>query len=544
MYDKALDERTVRGRPLSAWFEAMKLESWVPARAFLVDAARRLLRGTPAVIERTARWLELDDGMRREPWSAPERVGALANATFGPYVASIRPGPVIWTRVLQHVSAEAARAVREAGLAEPSRGADAAFGATHRLILEGDPIDPRLDALRWILPPTMARDILWRIPEERRDVVLRRLLTANTGSGAEMALEMAVYLRPLLDKGNYQAELDAMVAMAREYSASLPVLRVIREGGLPRTDAEDVTELIRPELEYVLDKVEADARAKGVGFVAEAAAETRIMVSDAAELTSVEAWARATDARRRAIAKRVAKATKLELLGLEDFGGPPIAVYADGERRLHLVPGGTFQRGFSEAEEAKVREAAERRGIVDQYEEYGFLIDQLPTMRPVRAVWVGPFLVGRDPGEVLEPSEVADWLKEGPFRLPTEAEWEYAARGGVAGQLTYRGDALPDEAWFQETDALGPEACNAFGLWGFGLEPEMCADAWASGYEDAPADGSARAGAGPRVVRGGAAEVYPWQACGEWQLLLTAVRGDQKAWEYGVAVRPVLGLKV
>jgi len=116
--------------------------------------------------------------------------------------------------------------------------------------------------------------------------------------------------------------------------------------------------------------------------------------------------------------------------------------------------------------------------------------------------------------------------------------------GGVNGQLTWRGDALPHEAWFLEASALGPEACNAFGLWGFGLEPELCADAWAPDYEGAPTDGSARTGAGPRAARGGAAEVYPWQGCGEWQLLLTAVRGSQDAWEYGVAVRPVIGLKV
>ncbi|MDT0532127.1 hypothetical protein RM555_24320 [Micromonospora sp. DSM 115977] len=37
------------------------------------------------------------------------------------------------------------------------------------------------------------------------------------------------------------------------------------------------------------------------------------------------------------------------------------------------------------------------------------------------------------------------------------------------------------------------------------------------------ADARPRTGDGPRTVRGGAANVYPWQGCDEW-LLLSATR--------------------
>lgn len=40
---------------------------------------------------------------------------------------------------------------------------------------------------------------------------------------------------------------------------------------------------------------------------------------------------------------------------------------------------------------------------------------------------------------------------------------------------------------------------------------------------------------GPRVVRGGAGDLYPWQACDEWLLLLSATRDE---FQNFTAVRP------
>ena len=44
--------------------------------------------------------------------------------------------------------------------------------------------------------------------------------------------------------------------------------------------------------------------------------------------------------------------------------------------------------------------------------------------------------------------------------------------------------------------------------------------------------------AGPPVIRGGAADVSPWQDCGEWLLALSAGRGPQDMF---TSVRPAIG---
>jgi formylglycine-generating enzyme required for sulfatase activity len=113
----------------------------------------------------------------------------------------------------------------------------------------------------------------------------------------------------------------------------------------------------------------------------------------------------------------------------------------------------------------------------------------------------------------------AEWLSRKThkkFRLPSEAEWEYAARAGTTTRYYWGDEVGSNQAncnscgsrWDGDSTApVGSFAANAWGLFDMaGNAGEWMQDCYSDSYRDAPTDGSAFSGGDckQRVVRGGA----------------------------------------
>ena len=217
----------------------------------------------------------------------------------------------------------------------------------------------------------------------------------------------------------------------------------------------------------------------------------------------------------------------------------------EGPQRLVSI-GQPFALGRSEVTVAEFRRFAEETGYKSEAERdaraqgcSGFIYAAPQSITS----WRSPGLVQADSHPVLcvswnDARAYAQWLsrKTGTrYRLPTEAEWEYAARAGGAGARHWGDDPVQacrfanvaDQSRFQSwgfgqkhectdghyfTAPAGGYAPNRFGLYDMiGNVWEWTEDCWNASYAGAPADASAWTSGDctQRVLRGGSWSTAP-----------------------------------
>ncbi len=197
------------------------------------------------------------------------------------------------------------------------------------------------------------------------------------------------------------------------------------------------------------------------------------------------------------------------------------------ELEMVFVPGGTFTMGSPEDEPGRGdAEGPRHKVIVRSF----FLGKYQVTQAQWKAVARLPKVkrnLDPDPsafkGDDL-PVERVSWkdavefcarlsMRTGrEYRLPAEAEWEYACRAGAATPYSF-GHALAKEVanfnnlYGRTLPAGGLDVANKFGLYDMhGNVYEWCGDAWHKNYQGAPGNGSVWEDAEPpagRVCRGG-----------------------------------------
>ncbi len=226
--------------------------------------------------------------------------------------------------------------------------------------------------------------------------------------------------------------------------------------------------------------------------------------------------------------------------------------------KMIAIKGGSFKMGNQDGDSDSNEIPVHSVNVPDFY---------LAEFEVTQMLWRN--VMGSDPedlyfkGKDNNPVEHVSWndvqefikklnLKSGKkYRLPSEAEWEYAARGGQKsnGHKYAGSNKLVDVAWYCEnsrdlgtdhknygTNPVGEKDPNDLGLYDMsGNVWEWCQDKYYDDYKKAPKDGSAwtDGSSSNRVFRGGS-----------WNSVATRCRVTSRSGHYTNARYEIIGFRL
>ncbi len=222
-----------------------------------------------------------------------------------------------------------------------------------------------------------------------------------------------------------------------------------------------------------------------------------------------------------------------EVIRHEPIDAKTILLPGDVPLEMVWIPPGSFMMGSPEDEQGRLdSEGPQREATIPE----GFWMSKYPI---TQAQWQA--VMGNNPSRDKgdnRPVEMVSWNdirgtegyleqlnKTHPgynFRLPSEAEWEYAYRAGTTTRFYWGDDMnhtqIDDYAWYNKnsssiTKDVGQKLPNTWGLHDMaGNVYEWCEDDYYGNYNGAPTDGSAWVDSPRstrRLLRGGSWDSHP-----------------------------------
>ncbi len=217
--------------------------------------------------------------------------------------------------------------------------------------------------------------------------------------------------------------------------------------------------------------------------------------------------------------------------------------------KLKLIPAGEFMMGSPESVD-DTDDKAKPQHKVRITKPFYLGVHEVTQAEYEKVMGENPsnFKGARNPVEQVSWNDAVEFCrklsaKEGKtYRLPVEAEWEYACRAGTTTLHSFgdNKESLGQYAWYSEnsdkkTHPVGEKKPNPWGLYGMhGNVCEWCADYFASYYAVSPTDDPAGPKMGSNRVRRG----------GSWRFVARICRSANRFWYWPEDGSSVLGFRV